>query len=523
MLHPDSRGHLALASDDPYQAIRIHQNFFSAPRDMEVLLEGLDIVRSVMTQPALDPHRGKENNTGADVTSREGLEAHIRESSVTVHHPLGTCRMGVDEMAVVDGDLNVRGIDGLRVVDASVMPDMTSGNINAPVIMIAEKPLTLLKECPSRYGPYACRKDHRPRLWQSQCNAGGHRHLPGGPGHDPRQRRPPPRQTADGGARGGSAGSPKVVLVSDHFSPCTDAESANILKVTREWAAENGVINFYDQQGICHVVTPERGHLRPGMFAVGGDSHSPDRRGVRRLHVWHRGHGHAWRTGYRRDLGQSTRDNPDQLVRRTPPGCISKGYGAQNVRRSRHGRGKIPGNPVHRRDHHGAGHIRAYDDLQHGSRAGAQAGLIEPDAKTAAYIEDAGSDPGDWEQFRGDDGARVAATHNFDAGALTLQVAAPHSPANATDIANMEKVEIDQFYIGACTGAKLNDLKMAADVLINKKVGPGKRLTVAPASARILTQATKLGIVETLLDAGANLLYGLWRLCGLWRWRAGRG
>ena len=67
----------------------------------------------------------------------------------------------------------------------------------------------------------------------------------------------------------------KVVLVSDHFSPCTDAESANILKITREWAAENGVINFYDQQGICHVVTPERGHLRPGMFAVGGDSHSP--------------------------------------------------------------------------------------------------------------------------------------------------------------------------------------------------------------------------------------------------------
>ena len=112
---------------------------------MEVLLEGLDIVRSVMTQPALDPHRGKEITPGADVTSREGLEAHIRESSVTVHHPLGTCRMGVDEMAVVDGDLNVRGIDGLRVVDASVMPDMTSGNINAPVIMIAEKAADIIK------------------------------------------------------------------------------------------------------------------------------------------------------------------------------------------------------------------------------------------------------------------------------------------------------------------------------------------------------------------------------------------
>ena len=67
----------------------------------------------------------------------------------------------------------------------------------------------------------------------------------------------------------------KIVLVSDHYAPCTDAESAAILKLTREWAAEHGIKNFYDQQGICHIVTPERGHLAPGMFAVGGDSHSP--------------------------------------------------------------------------------------------------------------------------------------------------------------------------------------------------------------------------------------------------------
>ena len=67
----------------------------------------------------------------------------------------------------------------------------------------------------------------------------------------------------------------KIVLISDHYAPCVDAESAAILKLTREWAEENGIKNFYDQQGICHVVTPERGHLRPGMFAVGGDSHSP--------------------------------------------------------------------------------------------------------------------------------------------------------------------------------------------------------------------------------------------------------
>ena len=298
----------------------------------------------------------------------------------------------------------------------------------------------------------------------------------------------------------------KVVLVSDHFAPCTDAESANILKITREWAAENGVINFYDQQGICHVVTPERGHLRPGMFAVGGDSHSPT--------------GGAFGT-YMFGIGATdmlgvlvtgeTWVRVPETIQINWSGELRPAVSAKDMALKMCGDLGMDVGRYQAIQYTGET-ITALDIFERmticnmAAELGAQAGLIEPDAKTAAYIEDAGSDPGDWEQFRGDDGARVAATHNFDAGALTPQVAAPHSPANATDIANMEKVEIDQFYIGACTGAKLNDLKMAADVLTNKKVGPGKRLTVAPASARILTQATKLGIVETLLDAGANLL-----------------
>ena len=298
----------------------------------------------------------------------------------------------------------------------------------------------------------------------------------------------------------------KVVLVSDHFAPCTDAESANILKITREWAAENGVINFYDQQGICHVVTPERGHLRPGMFAVGGDSHSPT--------------GGAFGT-YMFGIGATdmlgvlvtgeTWVRVPETIQINWSGELRPAVSAKDMALKMCGDLGMDVGRYQAIQYTGET-ITALDIFERmticnmAAELGAQAGLIEPDAKTAAYIGDAGSDPGDWEQFRGDDGARVAATHNFDAGELTPQVAAPHSPANATDIANMEKVEIDQFYIGACTGAKLNDLKMAADVLTNKKVGPGKRLTVAPASARILTQATKLGIVETLLDAGANLL-----------------
>ena len=298
----------------------------------------------------------------------------------------------------------------------------------------------------------------------------------------------------------------KVVLVSDHFSPCTDAESANILKITREWAAENGVINFYDQQGICHVVTPERGHLRPGMFAVGGDSHSPTG-GAFGAYMF--GIGATDMLGVL--VTGETWVRVPETIQINWSGELRPAVSAKDMALKMCGDLGMDVGRYQAIQYTGET-ITALDIFERmticnmAAELGAQAGLIEPDAKTAAYIEDAGSDPGDWEQFRGDDGARVAATHNFDAGALTPQVAAPHSPANATDIANMEKVEIDQFYIGACTGAKLNDLKMAADVLTNKKVGPGKRLTVAPASARILTQATKLGIVETLLDAGANLL-----------------
>ncbi len=298
----------------------------------------------------------------------------------------------------------------------------------------------------------------------------------------------------------------KVVLVSDHFAPCTDAESANILKITREWAAENGVINFYDQQGICHVVTPERGHLRPGMLAVGGDSHSPTG-GAFGAYMF--GIGATDMLGVL--VTGETWVRVPETIRIDWSGELRPAVSAKDMALKMCGDLGMDVGRYQAIQYTGET-ITALDIFERmtlcnmAAELGAQAGLIEPDAKTAAYIEYAGGDPGEWDLFKSDDGARVAATHDFVAGELAPQVAAPHSPANATDVVNMEKVEIDQFYIGACTGAKLNDLKMAADVLINKKVGPGKRLTVAPASARILTQATKLGIVETLLDAGANLL-----------------
>ena len=140
-LRPESRGKVALASADPRQAPRIHQNFFARGSDIETIVEIVRIAREVASQPALRPYLAAEVAPGPAAKSAEDIEAYIRQTAVTVHHPACTCRMGVagDPGAVVDPALRVFGADALRVVDASVMPDMIGGNINAPVMMIAEK------------------------------------------------------------------------------------------------------------------------------------------------------------------------------------------------------------------------------------------------------------------------------------------------------------------------------------------------------------------------------------------------
>jgi choline dehydrogenase-like flavoprotein len=141
LLHPESRGEIRLRSANSRDKVRIHQNFLEAEHDRRVLRDGLRLVREIATQKPLDAFRGDEIAPGPEVQSDAEIDAYVRETGWTAHHPLGSCKMGADgdAMAVVDPELRVRGVDGLRVVDASVIPDMVGGNINAPVIMIAEK------------------------------------------------------------------------------------------------------------------------------------------------------------------------------------------------------------------------------------------------------------------------------------------------------------------------------------------------------------------------------------------------
>lgn len=142
---PESRGMVKLASADPSAAPLIQQNFLASPKDWESLRAGFRIARNLAAQPAMQPFIDAEFFPGTKCQSDEEIDEHIRQTSITVHHPAGTCRMGSDEASVVDPELRVRGVAGLRVVDASVMPDLVCGNINAAVIMIAEKAADLIK------------------------------------------------------------------------------------------------------------------------------------------------------------------------------------------------------------------------------------------------------------------------------------------------------------------------------------------------------------------------------------------
>lgn len=138
-LRPGSRGHITLASADPMLAPRIVANYLSAPEDLPTMLEGIRTTREIFAASPLAAYAADEFVPGPGVTSDADLSAFVRRKAETIYHPVGTCRMGSDNDAVVDHELRVRGTQGLRVVDASIMPTLVSGNTNAPVVMIAEK------------------------------------------------------------------------------------------------------------------------------------------------------------------------------------------------------------------------------------------------------------------------------------------------------------------------------------------------------------------------------------------------
>jgi choline dehydrogenase len=145
-LRPESRGSLRIRSANPSDPPEIRINYLATEVDRNAFIDGFKILRKILAAPALKPYCVEEVYPGSGITSDDDILAYCRKTGSTVYHPTSTCRMGNDPMAVVDQRLRLRGIDGLRVVDASVMPDLMSGNTNAPTIMIAEKASDMILE-----------------------------------------------------------------------------------------------------------------------------------------------------------------------------------------------------------------------------------------------------------------------------------------------------------------------------------------------------------------------------------------
>lgn len=298
----------------------------------------------------------------------------------------------------------------------------------------------------------------------------------------------------------------RVVLCSDHFTPAVDAESAAILKLTREFAAEFGIRNFYDMHGIGHVVLAEQGFLQPGMFAVGGDSHS-SMGGA--FGCFMMGLGAIEMTGVM-VTGEIWLPVPETL-RVNWSGRFARGVVAKDVmlflcrELGMENGGRVL--------EYGGEAIRKLSIWERmvltnmAAELGADTAIVEADETTLAALAAAGRTPApDALSWRSDADARYLDVLSFDASALAPQVAAPHSPGNSGPVDALGVVAVDQAYIGACVGAKLTDLHMVAEVLRERRVARGTRLLVAPASMRVMADAAADGTLATLTAAGAYLL-----------------
>ncbi|MDH3742901.1 MAG: aconitase/3-isopropylmalate dehydratase large subunit family protein, partial [Hyphomicrobiales bacterium] len=307
----------------------------------------------------------------------------------------------------------------------------------------------------------------------------------------------------------------KVVVITDHFVPADEPDTKAIQTLTRDWVAAQGVRAFYDQLGICHVVLPERGHLKPGMFVTGGDSHSPTG-GAFGAYMF--GIGATEMAGVLA-TGEIWLKVPETILIEWT-GRLGPHVTAKDIMLFLCGRFGMDGGQYQAVQYAGEaiGALSMQERMtltNMTAELGGQTGLIAPDKVTQDYLAAAGSpitddDVACWQT---DAGAALLAHHVFDGGTLEPQVAAPHSPANAVDISVCGRTKIDVVYIGACTGAKLDDLRMAASVLQGRKLAADVELLVAPASRRDQDTAEAEGLMAVFEDAGARILANACGIC----------
>ena len=300
----------------------------------------------------------------------------------------------------------------------------------------------------------------------------------------------------------------RVVLVMDHYVPERDEDARKIVRIARDWAREQELPHVYDSMGICHVVLPQQGHLRPGMLCVGGDSHSPTG-GAFGAYMF--GIGSTEMLGVL-VTGEIWLRVPQTIAMhwrgRLAPGVCAKDMMLHMITRL-----GMNGADYQAVEFCGDA-VRALPMQERmtlcnmSAELGAQTGLVAPDQTTLDWLALAGAaptTPEDAAHWQSD--ARSAdLQHDFDANTLAPQLAAPHSPAHGVPIADHAATRIDVAYIGACTGAKLEDLRFAAQVLQGRQIAAGVQLMVAPASLQDRLQAEREGTMQILTAAGARVL-----------------
>jgi 3-isopropylmalate/(R)-2-methylmalate dehydratase large subunit len=299
----------------------------------------------------------------------------------------------------------------------------------------------------------------------------------------------------------------KVVLVIDHYVPEQDDDARKIVRIARDAAKQWQLPNVIDSEGICHVVLPERGHIRPGMMCVGGDSHSPTGGAFG---------SYMFGIGATEMLGVVVTGKiwlqVPSTIRMQWAGKLAKGVVAKDMMLHMIGQFGMNGGRYQAIEF--AGSTIEQLSMQErmtlsnmSAELGSQVGLIAADATTFDYLKDKVDKQSLAElQVWQSDADATCERHDFDASMLAPQVAAPHSPANTKPVTAYADIGISVAYIGACTGAKLEDLRAAAQVLKGQTVASRVSLLVAPASKRDQLQAEQEGVMQILRDAGAKVL-----------------
>lgn len=304
----------------------------------------------------------------------------------------------------------------------------------------------------------------------------------------------------------------RVALVIDHHVPTEDEDARRIVRIARDWAREHALPHVYDSVGVSHVVLAHAGHLRPGMLCVGGDAHATT---AGAFGAYMLGVGSTEMLGVLVS-GEIWVQVPRTLFMRWS-GRLGLGVSAKDMMLSMIGRFGV--NVGHQQAIEYCGEAVSALSMDErmtlanmSAELGAQVGLIAPDDQTRAWLWQVGQREVELDAWHSDEDA-PGVRHNFDASTLAPQIALPHSPALARDVADIEPTAVQVAHIGGCTGAKLDDLRAAARVLAGYRIDRRVRLLVEPASAHEREIAEREGILHHLEAAGAQILPSACGLC----------